>query len=74
MLPLMKQLVELLAIPTGKATSHSTRLPKDGNQVAGYKQPEDGCLVVGYSHPTKAASCQVIGYGYSPEKEQLVVG
>jgi hypothetical protein len=23
---------------TGETTSHSTKLPKDGNQVAGYKQ------------------------------------
>jgi len=34
---------------TGETTSHSTKPPKYGGKVAGYK----------------AASCQVIGYGYS---------
>jgi general secretion pathway protein G len=39
-------------------------LPKDGNQVSGYKQPEDGCQVVGYSHSTRRSKNdnQVAGY------------
>ena len=59
-----------------KTTSQSTRLPKDDNQVAGYNpaseklldgHPKDAGQVIDEttSHLTKAASCQVIGYGYS---------
>jgi len=45
--------------------SHSTRLPKDGSQVAGYKPLKRQVIDETTSHLTKAASCQVIGYGYS---------
>ena len=41
-----------------KTTSHSTRLPNDGNQVAGYLPSPDGTT----SHSTKPASGQVAGY------------
>jgi hypothetical protein len=52
---------------TGKTTSQSTRLSKDNNQVAGYNPAKDAGQVIDEttSHLTKAASCQVIGYGYS---------
>src|SRR5450756_3171604 len=52
---------------TDETTSHSTRLPKDDNQVAGYNPAKDAGQVIDEttSHLTKAASCQVIGYGYS---------
>jgi prepilin-type N-terminal cleavage/methylation domain-containing protein len=33
---------------TDEATSHSTRLPKDGNQVAGYRLPNNASQVAGY--------------------------
>ena len=45
--------------PDGTA-SHSTRLSKNDNQVAGYKQPKDGCLVVGFRLPDSYS--WVIGY------------
>jgi hypothetical protein len=62
-----------------KTTSHSTKLANDASQVAGYDKttggttshltspPEDAGQVIDEttSHLTKAASCQVIGYGYS---------
>ena len=61
---------------TGKTTSQSTRLSKDNNRVAGYNpaseklldgHPKDAGQVIDETtnHLTKAASCQVIGYGYS---------
>jgi hypothetical protein len=39
-------------------TSHLTNPAKDAGQV------------IGYSHLTKAASCQVIGYGYSHSTDE----
>jgi hypothetical protein len=52
---------------TDEITSHSTRLSKDDNQVAGYNPAKYAGQVIDEttSHLTKAASCQVIGYGYS---------
>ncbi len=66
--------------------SHSTWLPKGGNQVAGYlsisdgttgettshptKQPEDGCQVVGYCHSTKLAKNASQVAGYPPAWER----
>src|SRR5450756_3238428 len=41
---------------TGRTTSHLTNPAKDAGQVIDETT----------SHLTKAASCQVIGYGYSP--------
>jgi hypothetical protein len=57
---------------TDGTTSHSTRLPKDGSQVAGYKLANYANQVIDEttSHLTKAASCQVIGYGYSPSTDE----
>jgi|GEM_PF-5767789 hypothetical protein len=70
---------------TGGTTSHSTKQPKDGCQVAGYSHltnpaseklldghPKDAGEVIDEttSHLTKAASCQVIGYGYSHSTRQ----
>jgi hypothetical protein len=42
-------------------------LSKDNNQVAGYNPAKYAGQVIDEttSHLTKAASCQVIGYGYS---------
>jgi len=42
-------------------------LSKNDNQVTGYKPAKDAGQVIDEttSHLTKAASCQVIGYGYS---------
>ena len=34
---------------TDKTTSHSTRLSKNDNQVAGYKLPKNGNQVAGYA-------------------------
>jgi len=41
--------------------------PKNGGKVAGYNPAKDAGQVIDEttSHLTKAASCQVIGYGYS---------
>jgi hypothetical protein len=45
-----KTTVETTSHPTGKATSHSTRLSKNDNQVAGYKPPKNDVQVAGYQH------------------------
>jgi hypothetical protein len=52
---------------TGETTSQSTKPPKNGGKVAGYKPAKYAGRVIDEttSHLTKAASCQVIGYGYS---------
>jgi hypothetical protein len=41
---------------TDKTTSHSTRLSKDDNQVAGYNLAKDAGQVIGYSHSTGEAT------------------
>jgi hypothetical protein len=62
---------------TDKTTSHSTRLSKDDNQVAGYNpadekllsgHPKDAGQVIGDSHSTKLSNddSQVAGYGRAP--------
>jgi len=51
---------ETTSQPTDETTSHSTRLPKIGSQVAGYKQPKNGCQVVGYKQAGNTR--QVAGY------------
>jgi ribonucleoside-diphosphate reductase beta chain len=50
---------------TDKATSHSARLSKDDNQVAGYNPAKDAGQVIGYSHSTRLPNntSQVAGYG-----------
>ena len=52
---------------TGKTTSQSTKPSKNDGKVAGYNPAQDAGQVIDEttSHLTKAASCQVIGYGYS---------
>ena len=52
---------------TDETTSQSTKPPKNGGKVAGYNPAKDAGQVIDEttSHLTKAASCQVIGYGYS---------
>jgi hypothetical protein len=52
---------------TGETTSQSTKPPKYDGKVAGYNPAKDAGQVIDEttSHLTKAASCQVIGYGYS---------
>src|SRR5450759_5666526 len=65
---------------TDETTSHSTRLSKDYSQVAGYNPAKGAGQVIDEttSHLTKAASCQVIGYGYSHSTrlpaEELLAG
>jgi len=57
----VESIATTIGLPTGKTTdettdmttSHLTNPAKDAGQV------------IGYSHLTKAASCQVIGYGHS---------
>src|SRR5450756_117517 len=63
---------------TDGTTSHSTRLPKDGSQVAGYKLANYANQVIGYSHSTDETpshstrllkdSNQVAGYRLSAEE------
>jgi len=61
---------------TDKTNSHSTRLSKGDNQVAGYNPAKVAGQVIDEttSHLTKAASCQVIGYGYSHPTNQPTDG
>ena len=57
---------------TDETTSQSTKPPKNGGKVAGYNPAKDAGQVVDEttSHLTKAASCQVIGYGYSHSTDE----
>jgi len=57
-------------VTTDETTSHSTRSPTDGNQVAGYKQPEDGCQVVGYSHSTRLSAEELLA-GHPKDDSQV---
>jgi len=65
---------------TGETTSQSTKPPKYDGKVAGYNPAKDAGQVIDEttSHLTKAASCQVIGYGYSHSTwlsaEELLAG
>jgi hypothetical protein len=65
---------------TGETTSQSTKPPKNDGKVAGYNPAKDAGQVIDEttSHLTKAASCQVIGYGYSHSTwlsaEELLAG
>src|SRR5450756_367697 len=61
---------------TDETTSQSTKPPKNGGKVAGYNPAQDAGQVIDETtnHLTKAASCQVIGYGYShPTKQPKTV-
>ena len=45
---------------TDMATSHSTWLSKDGNQVAGYNPAKDAGQVIGYGQATKLLAIAVL--------------
>src|SRR5665647_3731362 len=61
-----------ITISIDETTDQSTKPSKYGGKVAGYNPARDAGQVIDEttSHLTKAASCQVIGYGYSHSTDE----
>ena len=55
---------------TDKTTSHSTRLSKDDNQVAGYNPARDAGQVIGYSHSTRLSAEELLA-GHPKDDSQV---